>query len=470
MTCISEIYFLFVLMIDLKKFPFANMTSRDWNPGDLVWAKMKGFSHWPALIVMSHKRMSTESKNPKQYVFFLGSHNYAWVIEKDIIHHSEEILESSKKSNRKSTSWTLALQETQDKSLQAKFLREITRKFKKQRKNKAFRKFMKEGSNRPMKKFDVGEGSVDTNMELEKKTEEVGEGITEIITEFEKKTEVGEGSSQINMEIVETEIKEQSVEKKIEIEEQIGIGERSMEKNKELQKNLENGEGSMKNTTEIEKYLKISEGSLEIGENSADIGKIRGGAHIGEKSTPIVEGNASIVEVSAPFGEGSTSFGEGSSHILEGSMDNEDESMNVENGIKTDEVLNTKEKMKPKYKRKIPNKNGRAMKNRNLLALEESLPLLEQAASILENGREVSPDRPQPVMKKFYLSLYSMMKKVVSPLGALNSLPANLSARVNQLQMTLSNARQQFSVTSLSNRGKQMFMECIAKLRRQRRG
>uniref|UniRef100_T1JKC2 PWWP domain-containing protein n=1 Tax=Strigamia maritima TaxID=126957 RepID=T1JKC2_STRMM len=50
------------------------------NVGDLVWAKMKGFSPWPGKVVNPTKDVKRPAnKKPMQCVFFFGTDNYAWI-------------------------------------------------------------------------------------------------------------------------------------------------------------------------------------------------------------------------------------------------------------------------------------------------------------------------------------------------------------------------------------------------------
>lgn len=54
---------------------------------DLVWAKMKGFSPWPGMIVdpPAHMLQTRHKKNvPSQCVFFFGTRNYAWIEDNNI--------------------------------------------------------------------------------------------------------------------------------------------------------------------------------------------------------------------------------------------------------------------------------------------------------------------------------------------------------------------------------------------------
>lgn len=69
--------------------------------GDLVWAKMKGFSPWPGRITSpqkDHKR-PVSKKGPCQFVFFFGTKNFAWIEENNIkpyLAHKEELVKANK--------------------------------------------------------------------------------------------------------------------------------------------------------------------------------------------------------------------------------------------------------------------------------------------------------------------------------------------------------------------------------------
>ncbi|XP_066999314.2 cytokine-like nuclear factor N-PAC isoform X2 [Anabrus simplex] len=55
--------------------------------GDLVWAKMKGFSPWPGRVsapTKDLKRPSASKKHTLQCIFFFGTNNYAWIEESNI--------------------------------------------------------------------------------------------------------------------------------------------------------------------------------------------------------------------------------------------------------------------------------------------------------------------------------------------------------------------------------------------------
>jgi hypothetical protein len=49
----------------------------DYEPqiGDLVWAKMKGFSPWPARVVKPGPNSKKQSKKGSHWIYFFGSNN-----------------------------------------------------------------------------------------------------------------------------------------------------------------------------------------------------------------------------------------------------------------------------------------------------------------------------------------------------------------------------------------------------------
>jgi len=75
-----------------------------YSVGDLIWAKMKGFSPWPGKIVdPSSANMRRPPGNFKakatQCVYFFGSNNFAW-IQEDAIKPYKEFKEQYCKSNK----------------------------------------------------------------------------------------------------------------------------------------------------------------------------------------------------------------------------------------------------------------------------------------------------------------------------------------------------------------------------------
>ncbi|XP_051175503.1 cytokine-like nuclear factor N-PAC [Leptopilina boulardi] len=72
--------------------------------GDLVWAKMKGFSPWPGRVSIPSKDLkkpTNPKKGPVQCIFFFGSNNYAWIEEANIkpYHEFKETLVKSSKTS-----------------------------------------------------------------------------------------------------------------------------------------------------------------------------------------------------------------------------------------------------------------------------------------------------------------------------------------------------------------------------------
>ncbi|EFN85056.1 Nuclear protein NP60-like protein [Harpegnathos saltator] len=72
--------------------------------GDLVWAKMKGFSPWPGRVSNPSKDLkkpANTKKGPVQCIFFFGTNNYAWIEESHIKPYQEfkDTLVKSSKSN-----------------------------------------------------------------------------------------------------------------------------------------------------------------------------------------------------------------------------------------------------------------------------------------------------------------------------------------------------------------------------------
>ncbi|GFQ79242.1 putative oxidoreductase GLYR1 homolog [Trichonephila clavata] len=71
------------------------MADKNFEIGDLVWAKMKRYPPWPAQI--ADQPLNGKTKKGHHYVYFLGSKNYAWISEKDINHHSESCIPPANK-------------------------------------------------------------------------------------------------------------------------------------------------------------------------------------------------------------------------------------------------------------------------------------------------------------------------------------------------------------------------------------
>lgn len=83
-----------------------------YKPKDLIWAKMKGFTPWPSMIVEPPEEMLHQPRRnvPCKCVFFFGSRNYAWIEEHNIKPFEGPYKEELMRPN-KPNSFKLALQE-----------------------------------------------------------------------------------------------------------------------------------------------------------------------------------------------------------------------------------------------------------------------------------------------------------------------------------------------------------------------
>ncbi|GFS76783.1 putative oxidoreductase GLYR1 homolog [Trichonephila clavipes] len=88
---------------------------------------MKSFPFWPAKIINPptlnketttanglQKKKPATHKKAQHYVFFFGSKNHAWILDENIVPHSEEML--SKVTKKKSVSYSKAIEEIIDAS------------------------------------------------------------------------------------------------------------------------------------------------------------------------------------------------------------------------------------------------------------------------------------------------------------------------------------------------------------------
>ncbi|GFY71234.1 putative oxidoreductase GLYR1 [Trichonephila inaurata madagascariensis] len=74
-------------------------TVGNFKPGDLVWAKLKKVSYWPGKIIdpptekeETDKGGQKEKLSAEHYVSFFGEEGNAWILEENIVPHSEEML------------------------------------------------------------------------------------------------------------------------------------------------------------------------------------------------------------------------------------------------------------------------------------------------------------------------------------------------------------------------------------------
>uniref|UniRef100_A0A3Q3FLQ7 PWWP domain-containing protein n=1 Tax=Labrus bergylta TaxID=56723 RepID=A0A3Q3FLQ7_9LABR len=74
--------------------------ARDWKPGDLIFAKMKGYPHWPARIDEVPDG-AVKPSNIKLPIFFFGTHETAFLGPKDIFPYLPNKEKYAKPNKRK---------------------------------------------------------------------------------------------------------------------------------------------------------------------------------------------------------------------------------------------------------------------------------------------------------------------------------------------------------------------------------
>ncbi|XP_077426435.1 PC4 and SFRS1 interacting protein 1a isoform X2 [Vanacampus margaritifer] len=79
---------------------FSTEMARDWKPGDLIFAKMKGYPHWPARIDEVPDG-AVKPSNIKLPIFFFGTHETAFLGPKDIFPYQPNKEKYAKPNKRK---------------------------------------------------------------------------------------------------------------------------------------------------------------------------------------------------------------------------------------------------------------------------------------------------------------------------------------------------------------------------------
>ncbi|MED6278320.1 hypothetical protein CHARACLAT_022521, partial [Characodon lateralis] len=79
---------------------FTSNMARDWKPGDLIFAKMKGYPHWPARIDEVPDG-AVKASNIKYPIFFFGTHETAFLGPKDIFPYLPNKEKYAKPNKRK---------------------------------------------------------------------------------------------------------------------------------------------------------------------------------------------------------------------------------------------------------------------------------------------------------------------------------------------------------------------------------
>ncbi|PWA30619.1 hypothetical protein CCH79_00009167, partial [Gambusia affinis] len=81
-------------------FGFTSKMAGDWKPGDLIFAKMKGYPHWPARIDEVPDG-AVKPSNIKYPIFFFGTHETAFLGPKDIFPYQPNKEKYAKPNKRK---------------------------------------------------------------------------------------------------------------------------------------------------------------------------------------------------------------------------------------------------------------------------------------------------------------------------------------------------------------------------------
>ncbi|KAL1501602.1 hypothetical protein ABEB36_006899 [Hypothenemus hampei] len=78
-----------------------DMDGSAFKENDFVWAKMAGYSHWPAIVMKPDPHAPPKTGKDMQWIYFLGTHNYGWIEDKNIKPY-EEFKSQYKKKNTES--------------------------------------------------------------------------------------------------------------------------------------------------------------------------------------------------------------------------------------------------------------------------------------------------------------------------------------------------------------------------------
>lgn len=93
------------------------MDSAVFKENDFVWAKMAGtclslgfqldaseiypflgYNHWPAIVMVPDPEAPLKTVKEMQWIYFLGTHNYAWIEDKNIKPYEEFKMQYKKKN------------------------------------------------------------------------------------------------------------------------------------------------------------------------------------------------------------------------------------------------------------------------------------------------------------------------------------------------------------------------------------
>lgn len=137
------------------------MSSEKLKIGDFVWAKMKGYPHWPAKIVEPTSSAKVPKNKSSYFVYFYGSKNYAWIQDKNVIPHSPSVFDTL--VNKRSNAYQQAIDEftSQLKASSGKKEKPETKKKLPSKKKDTDNESVENGSNSKSSKFDADDDSTE---------------------------------------------------------------------------------------------------------------------------------------------------------------------------------------------------------------------------------------------------------------------------------------------------------------------